>query len=213
MSTIVKRELPILLGGFVGFVLIGAYFLEVPEISSLASTLTLYGTIIATMALFMSAFTTSLVQIRYIIKREKEWYFNLLLMVVLFVFLIIGVSTGSASPQYRYLYKRILTPIGTYSWALNGMAMMLTAIRVFRVRTFEASLLFAAAMFVMFQAVPIGPAIWPGFQPIGEWLLNVPLPAGNRGFVITAGIGGILLSIRTLLGKERRQLSIEAETE
>ena len=58
----------------------------------------------------------------------------------------------------------------------------------------------------MLANVPVGEKIWSQFPAMGEWLMNVPNLAGQRGMLIGAGIGGIASGIRVLLGIERTYL-------
>ncbi len=58
----------------------------------------------------------------------------------------------------------------------------------------------------MLGNVPIGEKIWSQFPTIGNWLMDVPNLAGQRGMLIGAGIGGIASGLRVLLGIEKSYL-------
>jgi len=213
MSMTVKRTLPMMIMAIVGFTLLIDYYFELKELSLVADTLTLYGTIVGAFALMLGAVTVSRTQIGNIIKRRKDWYLSIVLLGTMAAFLIVGLSRGTTSSVYKTMYGTILTTISSHSWTLVGAATITAAIRVFRVRTIESSLLFLAAMVIMFSAVPIGTWIHPGFKSLGDWIMSGPTVAGNRGFIITAAIGGIILSFRTLIGKEKRSIGIEEGAE
>lgn len=213
MSAIVRNKIPIWITAIVGFILVLNYYYESPVLSSISQVFPLYGTIIAAFALMLGAFTVSRTHVNKIIKRGKEWYLSVLLLITMVVFILTGLSQGTTSSLYTTIYSIIVTTISSHSWTLVGAATLTAAIRVFRVKTLESSLLFLAAMITMFSAVPIGTWIHPGFKTLGDWIMSNPTVAGNRGFIITTAIGGIILSFRTLIGKEKRALGLEEVAE
>jgi len=204
-----RKNLPQALTAIVGFILVVDYYFKINEIRLLSDTFTLYGTIIAAFALMLGAFSVARIQILNIIKKGKEWYLSVLLLGTMILFISTGLSLGTTSSIYKTMYNTIITIISTHSWTLVGAATFTAAIRVFRVKSIESTLLFLAAMLVTFATVPIGTWINPEFKTIGDWIMSIPTVAGNRGFIITAAIGGIVLSFRTLIGKEKRALGVE----
>jgi len=74
---------------------------------------------------------------------------------------------------------------------------------MFRARTYEGLVVVIAGLFVLMRYAPMGSAIWAPFGPIGEWIMSVPNSAVQRGLLISAGAGGVMLGIRMLLGQER----------
>ena len=62
-----------------------------------------------------------------------------------------------------------------------------------------------AAILTMTNA-PIGEAVWGGIPVIGQWILDVPNTAASRGMILCVTLGTVALSIRTLLGYERKHL-------
>ena len=208
-----RNKIPIWITTIIGFILVINYYYESPELSLISEVFPLYGTIIAAFALMLGAFTITKTYVKKIINREKEWYLSALLLITMVVFILIGLSQGTTSSLYKTMYNTIVTTISSHSWTLVGAATLTAAIRVFRIKTLESSLLFLAAMITMFSAVPIGTWIHPGFKTLGDWIMSNPTVAGNRGFIITAAIGGIILSFRTLIGKEKRVLGIEEVAE
>jgi hypothetical protein len=89
------------------------------------------------------------------------------------------------------------------------------AFRAFRIRTFEAGLLAAAALIVMLGRVPIGDVLTQWLpepirlQPVQEWILNVPQNAAKRAILIGAALGVMATGLRVILGIERSYLSGE----
>jgi hypothetical protein len=78
------------------------------------------------------------------------------------------------------------------------------AFRTFRLRSFEAGLLFVAAFIVMLGRIPVGPMIasWlPGFAD--EWIMDVFTASAMRAIRIGAGLGMATLSLKIIFGLER----------
>ena len=71
---------------------------------------------------------------------------------------------------------------------------------------FAAVLLIAAAI-VMLGRVPIGKMMWDKIPELSDWLLNVPQLAAKRGIYIGAYLGGVVMSLRIILGIERTYLA------
>jgi hypothetical protein len=53
---------------------------------------------------------------------------------------------------------------------------------------------------------PIFQALFPGVSPIGDWVYKNITMAASRVFSISAGLGGIVLAVRLLMGKENSML-------
>ena len=49
----------------------------------------------------------------------------------------------------------------------------------------------------------------PQFEVIGDWIMKVPYTASNRGAMIAAGIGVVVLAIRALVGREPGLIEME----
>ena len=52
------------------------------------------------------------------------------------------------------------------------------------------------------MSAPIGSAIWPGIEGLGQWIQTVPNKAATRGILICVALGTITLAYRTLQGRE-----------
>jgi len=110
---------------------------------------------------------------------------------------------GSAYDQfYNYLYS----PAGATMFSLLGFFIASAAVRTFRARSFEATLLLAAAIIVMLGRAPLGEMITGYFPQVTEWLMAVPNAAAKRGVLLGVCLGSIAMSLRIIFGVERSYL-------
>ncbi|HET9950928.1 MAG TPA: hypothetical protein VFS09_03945, partial [Candidatus Eisenbacteria bacterium] len=96
------------------------------------------------------------------------------------------------------------------------------AVRAFRARNTEATILLIAGGIVMAGRVPLleflaapfpplQPAASAASQSLGkatEWIMNIPNGAAQSGIIIGAALGGASMAIRVILGIERGYLGL-----
>ena len=97
-----------------------------------------------------------------------------------------------------------ITPVTATVGSLLAFYVATAAYRAFRAKNTESVVLLVSAIIVMVGMAPIGYLLSPRFPAIADWLINIMNMSGQRGIMITAGIGGIAASIRVLVGIDRR---------
>ncbi len=171
-----------------------------------------------------------------IARREKGWFYSLLLVTSLFGTLFLGLyswvrydSPFALNAPFMWLYKFMIIPLQATMFATLAFFIFSAAYRAFRVRNLAATLLLIAACLVMLGNVPIGSSIWAGiswlihqifpdtnleilkrwelFAAAKDWLMAIPQAAAGRGIGIGLALGGIAMSLRIILGIERTYLS------
>jgi hypothetical protein len=191
----------------------GAWFLSVNEIKSASSTLYVWCVILGAFAVAgLGPLAILLFHITQIRRRARgQWLYSVWLIIVMFITIITGVfiSPMATNAQFTWIYNNVQLVISAGVNGLLAFWIVSAAFRAFKVRTWEAFILFMTAVFVIFLNAPFGGAIWPGFGTIGTWIMNVPNNAVFRGIVIASAIGVIALGFRTLLGYERGAMGRE----
>jgi hypothetical protein len=164
---------------------------------------------------------------RKIMRQEKGWMYSVVLLAGLFTMSAAGVlglfqdagigknNDGSPTP-FDWIFGNIFFPLQGTLFALLAFFMASAAYRAFRIRSFQATLLLAAAVIVMLGRIPVGemisphlPEAWVG-TPGGEyllpwltnWIMKGPNSAGQSGIIIGAALGAAALSLRVILGLE-----------
>ena len=140
-------------------------------------------------------------------RREPYWYLRIWSMVMMVVTTAVGlIGVWGTHPTFKWIMLSVYAPIDSSIYSMVAYDICSAFYRTIRARNIDSSLILIMALFVMAKNAPIGEAIWSGFVPIGEWIMEVPSTAGSRGFVIVSGIGALSLAIRAILGREKEIL-------
>jgi hypothetical protein len=93
-------------------------------------------------------------------------------------------------------------------YALLVFFLTSAAARTFKVRDVESSLLMIAAFITFMYQAPLTEYLLPVFSQPGLWLQNNLAMAATRVFGFSAALGGIVLAIRLLTGKEMAMIGL-----
>ncbi len=213
MSEILRKQAPISII-FVTTIIVFVNFFEQGNLlfKSATDTLTNMAVIMTGFAFFLVAINLFITYGRVIAKKTKgEWIYAIYALSLFTIYAGLGFLPGYPIGQHPYfllLYNQAQYHISRSMMAILAFSMVGAAIRAFRMRTFEASLLLLGAVFVWLNTAPIGAVINPNIPVIGQFFLDVPSTAGNRGLLMCVAIGTIAVGIRQMVGLERGHLGI-----
>jgi len=209
MSILKRREAPLILTAFVGFLMLFEYYVIVKPIGDFAVHVRNWAVILATFALGVGAINLMVVWVRDIKGRKGRWYLNIWGMIMFLAMLVTGLlgPVIATHPSFTWIYNNVNLALDPTMYSLNAFFIVSAAYRAFRTRSKEAAVLLLAGCLVMLMNAPIGAVIWPGFPVVGTWIMNVPNTAGFRAILIGAAIGLVATGLRTLLGRERGYLA------
>jgi hypothetical protein len=189
--------------------------------------------IVAAFALLLGITNVFSVNNRKIARREPGWPFALVLLVGLVVTGGLGIygaiskqgigllPDGSSTP-FNWITVNVFQSLQSTIFALLAFFMASAAVRAFRARNTEATILLIAGGIVMAGRVPLLELLaspFPPLQPLAaswsqglgkatEWIMNVPNGAAQSGIIIGAALGGASMAIRVILGIERGYLGL-----
>ena len=221
-----RREVPIFLAMFVGWFMVGEFF--VPKAEVIGTEVQQFAVILTSFAAVLGAANVARINLLRISRRNRDWQYAYLLLAGLAVMIILGtalpvirlifgvegdwnvgalrwhgVTSGSV---FERIYDRMYVPLQATMFALLAFYIASAAFRSFRIRTLEASLLAIAAIIVMIGRVPLGNSIWVGIPEVTDWIMLVPQLAAKRAILIGAALGAISTGLKILLGIERNYL-------
>lgn len=179
------------------------YFFEVPDqVKVVESNLLTIGVVIATFALLVGVYTTTRRELLRISKRVSGWPLSAWLLFIIWFMIIVGLILGQNSPLFRFFPDAVLIPGDATIYSLILFYMVSAGARAFKARDTESRLLIIVAILVLLQQAPVANYIWPGFATIGSWFVNNLGMAITRTFAIIVALGGVVLSVRFITGRE-----------
>jgi hypothetical protein len=214
-----KREIPLLITAIIGLFMILSFFIPHQLVSVPADFLQQTAIIIVGFGYVLGGLNVLRVNFDGIYRRSPGWPYKVVLLAGLVVTVTIGLIEGrgfqNAATRFTWIYNNFYSPMSATMFALLAFFIASAAFRAFRIRTFEAGLLAAAALIVMLGRVPLGNVVtsWlpesfrlPALQ---DWIMNNPQSAAKRAVLIGAALGIMATGLRVILGIERSYLSGE----
>jgi hypothetical protein len=215
-----KREIPLLLTGIVGFTFLIQFFIPHPFLRFLADMFSDWFSIIAAAAIWLGALNLIRVSLEKINKKESDWFYaivtiaSFLLIVIIGFFFSGGRSFQDPGTRFDWIYLNIYTPLMATMFAMLAFFVASASYRAFRARNAQATVLLLAAFIVMLGRTPFGdwlssvvflPKGW-GISNISNIIMNYFNVAGQRAIMIGIALGTVSTSLRIILGIERTYL-------
>jgi len=204
---VLKRTLPLALTVLVGFLIVFEYFLDIPALHSAGSAITGWMPLVQSFAVVTGSINLIAVHGHNVKGKRPGWYNSIVLFVFLAATVIIGLAQGTTVPAYRFLYDQILIPCSSTMAGMTAFFIASASYRAFRATNTDSALLLISAALVMLGRVPIGEFVSARMPDLAQWIMDIPSMAGQRVFLVCAGIGYISLCLRTIVGINRTHLS------
>jgi len=210
----IRLTLPLALAFIFGLLGIAIQYIPHPLASDTKELLSLWIRIIGGVAVLLGIYNLLRLHIMRVAEKEEGWGYSMFFFlgfgIMLFALLYNG-GQGFWKPAvhpslFDGLYKHLYEPAGASMFALLGFFIASAAVRTFRARSFEATLLLGAAILVMLGRAPLGEMLLPYFPVISEWIMKVPNTAAKRGILIGVSLGMLATSLRIIFGLERSYL-------
>jgi hypothetical protein len=174
-----------------------------------------WGAIIALMQLAFGYLTLIRMHLRRISQASSEGYSRLLFKsaIVLATFIImLGIGfvegQGNAGPTFTFWYSNLIAMAGVGT-VLEWISHYSSPARMFKVTSIESAAMMAVWFFITLREMATVVVFFPQIEAIGDWIMKTPYMASNRGVMIAAGIGIVILAVRALVGKEPGLIEME----
>ena len=203
-----RRIIPLALTTIIAIIMFLEYYTGIPITVSSAQTITLWSTVIGLFGQLLGAVSLIILNIKYVQRKDdvKNRIHGTVMLGTLIAFIIVGLVYSSSHPTYRMIYDNINTPLQSAMMGVLGFYFITGAYRAFKIGNIESIAFMLSLLVILFMSAPIGNVIWPGFTDIGTWIQMVPNKAAIRGILIGVALGTIVLSYRTLIGREKGYL-------
>jgi hypothetical protein len=217
MSTrIYRRQIPIfVVSFFMAVLLIDYYAPKLPIISPVSSTFLAWGAMIALIQLSFGYLTLLRMHVERASRAQSEGFnqrtFKTIIVLATFVIMtVIGIyeGRGNAGPSFLFWYSNLVAMAGVGT-VLEWISHYSSPARMFKITSLESGAMFLTWLLVCFREMPTVVVLFPFTESIGDWIMKTPYMASNRGVMIAAGIGIVILAVRALVGKEPGLVEME----
>jgi hypothetical protein len=200
----VKKTLPTLVAFICGMTVVIAYFFQIPFVQARAQDILKWQSVIAVFALGLGAVNILRIHINSVKKAQGKNIYSIALLITFLITIFVGVFLGQNSSAYEFIFDYINVPTGSAIFSLLAFYIGTAAYRAFRAKNVEAAILLVTGCIVMLGRVPLGAKILPISVPWTNWIMSVLNVGGQRGVMIAGAIGFIAVSLRIIVGLERR---------
>lgn len=211
-----KKYIPILICFLIGFVTLLQSFIPHPIYTTVFDNILRWVYVIGVFATAIAIGTLIRLHYKRIARKSSGWIYSIVVFAGLLITFIVGIINGHKGDWFLWIFNSVNAPLESAMFSLLAFFMASAAYRSFRARTFDATLLLASAIIVMFGRVPIGDFLWQHIFPqslvdkvpllpddVVEWIMSTPTMAARRGIMIGAALGAISTSLKVILGIER----------
>ena len=199
-----KTQLPVAIAFFSGLIMVVAFFVPWRPLEEFSQDLLTFVTIVGGFTLLLGIVNILQANFRAVSRKEKEWGFKLLLILMLVTMALSSFIWGTqAGTVYHWMFQNMQSPMMSTMFSLLAFFIASAAYRAFRARTFQATVLLIFAVLVMLGRIPLGQFLWKALPGITDWIMAYPNVAVQRGIIIGAALGAASMSLRIILGIER----------
>jgi hypothetical protein len=183
-----KRNVPLLITGLAGFILMGAYF--IPPAQGWGEKVAIWFDILSSIAFILGGANLLKAHLKTISDRPRGWGYSVIVLVSFVGTLVIGIGKIGVPPSvqfphlawsgyYRetgsglwFIYQYAFTPLTATIFSMLAFYIASAAFRAFRAKNLEAILLLSTAFIILlgrtFAGVAltnwIDPVRWQGFK-------------------------------------------------
>lgn len=184
-------------------VLLG-YFIRIPALTGMETTLLNWAMILAGAATFLGIFNLISVHGNKIRLREKGSLYSVLLLSALLGTFFLTFILGPNHLVLQILMGGIIMPAEAMLMGLLTITLLYAAIRLLRRRANIMSFVFLIiAVLVLLGTATLPFGNMPVFNSLRSWLTRAWAVGGARGILIGVALGTLTTGLRILIGADR----------
>jgi hypothetical protein len=199
-----RRTVPVIIAFVCGVTVVVAYFFKIPTVQTAATTILQWQSVIAVLALGLGAVNIIQIHMKNVQRDQGKNVDSIALLAFFVLTVFSGVALGRNSSTYKFLFDYINVPTGSAIFSLLAFYIGTAAYRAFRMKNVEAAILLITGCIVMLGRVPLGAKILPFTPSWTDWIVSVLNVGGQRGVMVAGAIGFVAVSLRIVIGLERR---------
>jgi hypothetical protein len=219
-----RRAVPFAITFVTALVLLGAVM--IPPIEPIREEFALFFDILAAFAFLLGGASLLGQHGRKIRCRARGWVYSVVCLGAFILTLVSGLLkiggdgglAGSVTAEgsvLAWIYEYVFGPCDASLMSLLAFYVASASFRAFRVRNTEATVMLVTAFIVLIGRTFLGgvatdwlpPALDPLKIPnLVQWIMSVPITAGNRAIMIGIALGIVSTSLKVILGIDRTYL-------
>jgi hypothetical protein len=212
---IYQFTIPLYLVSVISGLLIADYFLVVPALADFSTQIGKWGSILSAFAIIYASvvLTATRIQVLAAQKSRKDVFRSVVYLITFFGFAALALTDTTlltSSSAFIDVYSPTMSQVGMMVWVSgpsynNWMRMR----KLSRIQSLEALVLWIFSILRGMYGLTVITANAPIIFTIGDWARTVPYAAVQQAASAAAGVGGILLGVRALVGKEPGLVEME----
>jgi hypothetical protein len=198
-----------------GLITVLSFFFDRQPLVLLRRVFVEWAAIVVAFAILLGVLNVLRVHAKRVQDRQGAFYSLILLFAFLAVF-VPGIMPAEAAPEnlgpylglqgsiVDFTLRYIQRPLQATLFSLLAFFAATAAWRAFHTRSVPSLVMFIACMLVLLGSIVLN--LGEGWKLIVEtrnWIMNVPVLAGARGFLLGIALGTIVAGARILVGIER----------
>jgi hypothetical protein len=201
-----KREIPILIVGITGVIMVIQYFVPTDWSTYLFEKANDWVIVIGILALPLGIWSLIRANVEKL-KVPGERFYSGVLLAGFLIMIITGLwhwnTSLEAGTEFSKIFDYVLVPIQATIFSLLAFFIASAAYRAFRARSLLATILLLTAFLIMLRFIPLPGHLATWNLTVDAWLLSVPNMAAKRAIMMGIGLGGAATAIKIILGIER----------
>ena len=186
------------------------YMFEIPQLQYLSGKFVIIAAITNAFALVLGLYGAIRRASTYIRQRTHGWIIHVYMLLLLGIMTVSGFI-GTDNTVWMFLMESVIKPLGSVNYSLLAFYMASAGARAMRARSLKATVLLIAGFIVLLGQAPFTAAVFPIIDPAYLFLNDTMSLAVGRMFTVATSIGGIVMGIRVLTGREVTFLGLSTE--
>lgn len=204
-----QRTIPIFIVSVLTGIFIAEYFVSYEPLRSLKEELTTWSTIISLFVLLYGNVVVFIMNSRRLATRRtrgKDMFKSVCFIGSAAFFAIIAFASGP-----KFTSGALFTLVWTVIYGTMGIGIALGSHtfftwhairRLISVTSLDAIVLLVSTVFSLFSYMTSLSVVFPQLLAIADWIKAIPNTASQRSALAAAAVGGIILGVRAIVGKE-----------
>ena len=189
-----------------GIIVLAGYFFNVAILVNVRNEMVQWAVILGAIAIFVGLANLFTVHSTKVKKKEKGYFYSLILLFFLVVTLLLGLILRPEHPIVAALFNSIQLPVEASLMAVLTVTLAYASFRMLRRKYNLFTIVFLiTALFILLGTAPLPffgsiPIISDIIHP---FLAQVLAAGGARGILIGVALGTLTMGLRILLGADR----------